>query len=76
MNTSSLAVLCIEPPSGAGDVRSIVSRVLASGRAWISAASFEGRDVIRACVTHGETTQGDIAALVGALSDVGQGDVC
>jgi glutamate/tyrosine decarboxylase-like PLP-dependent enzyme len=66
-NDSSLAVLCIEPPSGSGAVRSIVSRVLNSGRAWVSAATFEGREIIRACVTHGETTPDDITELVNAL---------
>src|SRR5229473_2900478 len=66
-NDSALAVLCIEPPQGAGDARAIVDRVLASGRAWISAASFEGRQVIRACVTHGETTREDVGELVAAL---------
>ncbi len=66
-NDSALAVLCIEPPPGEGDVRTIVDRVLASGRAWISAATFEGRQVIRACVTHGETTRDDVMELVDAL---------
>jgi glutamate/tyrosine decarboxylase-like PLP-dependent enzyme len=66
-NDSSLAVLCIEPPSGSRDIASIVSDVLASGRAWISAAMFEGRPVIRACITHGETTPEDLRQLVEAL---------
>jgi glutamate/tyrosine decarboxylase-like PLP-dependent enzyme len=66
-NQSLLAVLCIEPPPGYGDARSIVNRVLASGRAWISAATFEGRDVIRACVTNGETIPDDIDELVDVL---------
>ncbi len=66
-NRSTLAVLCIEPPQGASDARTIVDRVLASGRAWISAANFEGRQVIRACVTHGETTREDVGELVEAL---------
>jgi glutamate/tyrosine decarboxylase-like PLP-dependent enzyme len=66
-NQSPLAVLCIEPPPGAGDARTIVGRVLASDRAWISTASFEGRQVIRACVTHGETARDDIIDLVDAL---------
>jgi glutamate/tyrosine decarboxylase-like PLP-dependent enzyme len=66
-NRSVLAVLCIEPPPGAVDARTMVARVLASGRAWISVANFEGRQVIRACVTHGETTQDDIMELVDAL---------
>ena len=66
-NQSLLAVLCIEPPPGYGDVRSIVNRILASGRAWISAATFEGREVIRVCVTNGETTPDDIDELADVL---------
>ncbi|MGA9721401.1 MAG: pyridoxal-dependent decarboxylase [Candidatus Binatus sp.] len=66
-NSSPLAVLCIKPPPGFGDVRSIVARVLASGRAWVAIASFEGSDVIRACVTHGETTTDDVFDLVNTL---------
>ena len=62
-------VLCLQPPPGSGDVRSIVARVLASGRAWVAVASFEGSDVIRACVTHGETTEDDIGELVKTLLD-------
>ena len=67
VNQSPVAVLCFEPPKGAPDVQTIVGRVLASGRAWISAASFEGREIIRACVTHGGTTPEDVAVLVEAL---------
>ena len=66
-NDSLVGVLCVEPPTGHGDPRLVVGRVLASGRAWVAAAKFEGRDVIRACVTSGETTRGDIAELVNAL---------
>jgi len=67
VNDASLAVLCIEPPPGAGDPRSIVDRVLASGRAWVSTTRFEGRPVIRACVTHGATMPEDVDRLVDAL---------
>ncbi len=72
-NESALAVLCAEPPNGSTEVREIVGRVLASGRAWVSAAIFEGRDVVRACVTHGETTPGDILEVVEALEKAAQG---
>ncbi len=71
-NNSSLAVLCIEPPAEFGEVRSIVGKLVASGRAWVSAARFEGRDVVRACITHGETAPHDISALVSALLAAGQ----
>ncbi|MEI9985080.1 MAG: pyridoxal-dependent decarboxylase [Aliidongia sp.] len=67
VNDSHLAVLCIEPPAGRGDVRTIVRGILDSGRAWVSVATFEGRQVLRACVTHGETTSSDVAELVNAL---------
>ena len=67
VNDPALAVLCAEPASGAGEVRTVVARVLASGRTWVSAARFEGRDVVRACVTHGETTPADITEVADAL---------
>jgi glutamate/tyrosine decarboxylase-like PLP-dependent enzyme len=66
-NQSPLAVLCIEPPDRGCDIKAIVRQVLASGRAWIAATAFEGRDVVRACVTNGETTSEDIYELVSAL---------
>jgi len=72
VNSSPLAVLCIEPPAGFGEVRSIVSKLLASGEAWISVAHFEGNDVIRASITHGETTLRDITELVGVLTSAGR----
>jgi aromatic-L-amino-acid decarboxylase len=68
VNDSPLAVLCIEPPPGAADARMIVARVLASGAAWVSVATFQGREAIRACITHGEAAEADIAALADALT--------
>lgn len=66
-NDPALAVLCAEPPSGSGEVKAVVGRVLASGRAWVSAARFEGREVVRACVTNGETTPEDIVEVADAM---------
>ncbi len=66
-NDSTLAVVCAVPPAGFGEVRPLVGRVVAAGRAWVSAAAFEGQEVVRACVTHGETTPDDIMAVVDAL---------
>jgi glutamate/tyrosine decarboxylase-like PLP-dependent enzyme len=66
-NQSSLAVLSVEPPAGSANPRTIGARVLASGRAWIAVAKFEGRDTIRVCLTHGEATTSDIDQLVDAL---------
>lgn len=68
-NDSALAVLCVEPPPAAPDVRTVASRVLASGRAWVAVARYEGRDVIRICLTNGEATLDDIRELVAALAD-------
>ena len=68
-NESPLAVLNAVPPSALGDVRSLVHRVVASGRAWIAPAVFEGRDVVRICATNGETTQRDVDELIAALHE-------
>jgi aromatic-L-amino-acid/L-tryptophan decarboxylase len=70
-NEPRLAVLCLEPPERRGDLRTIVRSIVESGRAWISVASFEGRDVIRICATHGETRESDVAELVRALEGEG-----
>jgi glutamate/tyrosine decarboxylase-like PLP-dependent enzyme len=66
-NRSPLAVLCFTPSDKPGEVPVIVRRVLASGRAWISTAMFEGSQVIRACATNGETMPEDVMELVDAL---------
>ncbi len=70
-NDSPLAVLAVVPPVALGDVRSLVRRVVASGRAWVAPASFEGRDVVRICATNGETTLEDVDELVAVLNDRG-----
>jgi len=66
-NDSQLAVLDVLPPRPC-DVRALVRRVVESGRAWVAPATFEGRDVVRICATHGETSQSDIEELLAALS--------
>ena len=67
VNDSPLAVLSIHPPLGAPDPCVIVANVVQSGQAWISTAVLEGREVIRACITHGETTRHDIDHVVSAM---------
>jgi glutamate/tyrosine decarboxylase-like PLP-dependent enzyme len=67
-NHSPLAVLDAIPPAELGDVRSLVRRVVASGRAWVAPTTFEGRDVVRICATNGETGMEDIDALIAALN--------
>ncbi|MGH8297642.1 MAG: pyridoxal-dependent decarboxylase, partial [Steroidobacteraceae bacterium] len=67
VNSSRLAVLCVLPPAGSAPVREIVRKVLASGRAWVAVAKLEGREVVRICATHGETTMADVDELVTEL---------
>jgi len=69
VNDSPLAVLDAIPPVELGDVRTLVRRVVASGRAWVAPTAFEGRDVVRICATNGETTLADIDALVAVLNE-------
>jgi glutamate/tyrosine decarboxylase-like PLP-dependent enzyme len=67
-NDSGLAVLDVAPPAALGEVRALVRRVVASGRAWVAPVSFEGRDYVRICATHGEITSADIDELVAVLN--------
>jgi aromatic-L-amino-acid decarboxylase len=69
-NDSKLAVLDAIPPPALGDVRELVRRVVASGRAWVAFTLFEGREVVRICATNGETRDADIDALVAVLNEV------
>ena len=71
VNDSPFALLNAVPPAALGNPRTVVARVLASGRAWVSVARFEERDVIRICITHGETSDKDLAILVATLNDSG-----
>jgi glutamate/tyrosine decarboxylase-like PLP-dependent enzyme len=68
-NDSTLAVLNAVPPAELGEVRSLVRRVVASGRAWVAATVFEGRDVVRICATNGETKIQDVDVLIAALNE-------
>ncbi len=68
LNDSPLAVLNVVPPARLGDPRAVVERVLKSGRAWVSLARFEEQDVVRICVTHGETSEKDLSILIEALT--------
>jgi len=74
VNNSPLAVLCIKPPSAFGNVRSIVGRLLATGRVWVAAAMFEGHEIIRACVSNGESSEHDVDELAIALRLAAEGD--
>jgi aromatic-L-amino-acid decarboxylase len=73
LNPESLAVACLLPPAGAPPAREIVAKTLATGAAWVSAANFAGSQVIRACVTNGQTTEADIAVVAAGLQEAAQG---
>jgi aromatic-L-amino-acid decarboxylase len=73
-NASPLAVLCLLPPPGFPGVRAIVRAIVASGVAWISATTFQGQDVIRACITNGRTTPHDIRTLARTLQSLAHPD--
>jgi glutamate/tyrosine decarboxylase-like PLP-dependent enzyme len=68
-NDSALAVLDAVPPAELGDVRELVRRVVAGGRAWVAPTTFEGRDVVRICATNGQTAIEDVNALIAALNE-------
>jgi aromatic-L-amino-acid/L-tryptophan decarboxylase len=68
-NESPLAVLDAIPPAQLGDVRALVRRVVGSGRAWVAPATFEGQDVVRICVTNGETKMQDVSELIAVLNE-------
>jgi glutamate/tyrosine decarboxylase-like PLP-dependent enzyme len=70
-NDSPLAVLDAVPPATLGDIRALVRRVVATGRAWVASAKFEGRDVVRICATNGESTLGDVDELIAVLNASG-----
>jgi glutamate/tyrosine decarboxylase-like PLP-dependent enzyme len=74
VNQSGLAVLCLEPPPGSASVDAIAQAIVSSGRAWVSVAETQGRRVIRACVTHGETSLRDVAILAECLKSAAQPD--
>lgn len=70
VNASPMAVACLVPPQGHEAVRRYVDAVLEDGRHWVSEAQFEGRPVLRACVTNGRTSERDIDSLVELLASV------
>jgi hypothetical protein len=55
------------PPPGSAPIRDIVRKVLESGRAWVAATTHEGREVLRICATHGESSLADASELIAAL---------
>ncbi len=67
VNASSMAVLCVEPPPGYPDARTIARSVVASGLAWISSTTFRGREAVRICLTNGQTSTREVLDLADLL---------
>lgn len=68
VNDSALGVLCFIDGETGLDPHLIAERVVAGGQAWISPARFEGRPVLRACITSHFTRPEHLEALVTALN--------
>lgn len=68
VNASDMAVACLTPREGSETVETYVNRVQASGRYWVSKAMFEGRPVLRVCVTNGRTSESDAKGLIELLA--------
>ena len=67
-NDSPLAVVCFVDVEGVLDLDQIAASVVADGRTWISSVKYEGRKVLRACITSHRTTNENLANLIAALS--------
>ncbi|MEO1594905.1 MAG: pyridoxal-dependent decarboxylase [Pseudomonadota bacterium] len=66
-NDSKMAVACLTPPGGSPTVSVIVDDVVRSGAAWVSETKFEGKSVVRVCMTNGRSTQADFDVLADRL---------
>lgn len=71
-NSSEMAVLCVIPPAGFLPAAEIARAVVASREGWVASTRFQGRDVVRICVTNGETSPSDMHALADLLHATGQ----
>jgi glutamate/tyrosine decarboxylase-like PLP-dependent enzyme len=68
VNNPSLATVCFVDQRSGAEPAAVAKHVVDSGEAWISVARFEGRPVLRACITSHRTTEADLERLVEALN--------
>jgi glutamate/tyrosine decarboxylase-like PLP-dependent enzyme len=68
VNASPVGVVVSVPLDARLAVADVVARVQAEQQAWVSLAQFEGRSVLRACLTSFRTEPSDIHALVAAVA--------
>ncbi len=73
VNETLLPVVCFAKPGAtAEEHQQIVSKIVRSGKAWISTTVLGGtRTVLRACITNYRTQESDVAALIDDLSAPG-----
>ena len=67
VNDSPVGVLCFEDDNGSVDLKKVAMSVVDDGRTWLSSAKFEGRRVLRACVTSHQTQENNLTDLIDAL---------
>lgn len=73
VNDTELPVVCVADPAAPDDAShhwAVADAVVASGRAWVSFVSVDGRPAVRACVTSHRTTDDDVDDLVDLLATV------
>ena len=68
VNDSPVAVVCFVDGRGQAVPDTTADDVVRTGRAWISTTMFEGRPVLRACMTSHFTGEEHVAALVDELN--------
>ena len=68
VNDSPLAVVCFVDGRGQAEPEATAGDVVNAGRAWLSTTLFEGRPVLRACLTSHFTGEEHIAVLVDELN--------
>ncbi|MEM8964523.1 MAG: pyridoxal-dependent decarboxylase [Acidobacteriota bacterium] len=66
-NDSPLPVIVFDDPQSAHSANDIAAQIEAEGDAWLGRVRFEGRDVLRACITSFLTTEADIELLIDQL---------
>ncbi|MFN3943304.1 MAG: pyridoxal phosphate-dependent decarboxylase family protein [Allosphingosinicella sp.] len=64
LNESPLGVVCFAPPDDRIPLGDIAAAVVERGRSWISAARFEGKEVLRACITGHSSREAHVDRLI------------
>ena len=66
-NASRMAVSCLIPPAHLGSVEDMAEKIVSGGTHWVSLVKYEGRSVLRACLTNGRTSKADIDGFIAQL---------